>query len=223
MVLMAALTTGSSAPDCWFGHHIGHGCWGGGYGGWGAGYGGCYGGTCGCYGGYGSCYGGFGHGGCYGGGWGGGYGGCSGPAYMSGCYGSCYGGMPYGGMPYMIGPSMPPAPMPPAPEKIDEPKKGGEASLNKAKLIVELPADAKLYIDDHLMKTTSARRVFNTPSLEKGQTYYYELRAEVVRDGKPYQETKQVIVRAGEEVRASFTQMDAAATLANNAQARAGR
>jgi hypothetical protein len=71
MVLMAALTTGSVAPEC----HRWGGCCGcyGGYGG------GCYGG---CYGGYGGCYGGGGWGGCYG---------CWGGYSSWGCCG-CYGG-----------------------------------------------------------------------------------------------------------------------------------
>src|SRR5438552_1124229 len=45
-----------------------------------------------------------------------------------------------------------------------------------------------------------------------GQAYYYILRAEVVRDGKTLSETRQVIVKAGEEVRASFNSMAAANT-----------
>jgi uncharacterized protein (TIGR03000 family) len=72
VVLMAALTSGSSAPDChWrcgcYGGGYGYGCYGYGcYGGWGGGYGGwCSGGGYGCYGGwgygcYGGCYGGYG-------------------------------------------------------------------------------------------------------------------------------------------------------------------
>ena len=41
-------------------------------------------------------------------------------------------------------------------------------------------------------------------SLEPGQLYYYELRIEVQRDGKPVTETKRVILKAGEVARASF-------------------
>jgi uncharacterized protein (TIGR03000 family) len=102
-----------------------------------------------------------------------------------------------------------PAPMPPKKDG-DKPPKEGEASMTRAKLVVEVPADAKLYIDDQLMKTTSAKRVYSTPVLAQGQAYYYEVRVEVVRDGKPVSEMKRVIVRAGEEARASFTGMDAA-------------
>jgi uncharacterized protein (TIGR03000 family) len=67
-----------------------------------------------------------------------------------------------------------------------------------------LPADAKLYVDDRLMQTTSERRAFNSPRLEAGQTYYYILRAEVVRDGQTLSDTKRVLVHAGEVVQASF-------------------
>jgi uncharacterized protein (TIGR03000 family) len=219
MVLMAALTTGSGAPDCWF---HGHGGYGGCYGG------GCYGGGCygsssyGCYGsfaygGYG-CYGsGYGYGGCYGGGYGcygGGYGcygggyGCHGSGY--GCHGSyggwsCYGGAimsPYAGPGMMI-----------QPEVVPPPKKEGSESLapTRARLIVELPGEATLYIDDQKMTSTSGRRVFNTPQLERGETYYYILRAEVTKDGTPVSVTKRVLLKPGEEIRADFRDLAAPA------------
>jgi uncharacterized protein (TIGR03000 family) len=84
---------------------------------------------------------------------------------------------------------------------------------NRARVLVDLPADAKLYIDDQLMKTTSEHRTFNTPRLDVTQTYYYELRAEVVRDGKPVSMTKRITLKAGEVVRARFGDMEAAETV----------
>jgi uncharacterized protein (TIGR03000 family) len=74
----------------------------------------------------------------------------------------------------------------------------------RGKLVVDLPADAQLFVDDQPMKTNSSRRVFRTPVLEPGQAYYYILRAEVVRDGKKESATQRVIVRPGEESTASF-------------------
>ncbi|HXG11438.1 MAG TPA: TIGR03000 domain-containing protein [Gemmataceae bacterium] len=190
VVLAAALTTGVSAPDCWFRHGC-HGC----YGGWG-----CHG----CYG----CYGGWVCHGCYGGWWCNGCFGCYGGWACHGCYGGIYAPMYYA-------PAAPPAGAPPAPEPAPKPKLEEKTALpSKARLIVELPADAKLYIDDQLMKTTSARRVFNTPPLEPGQGYYYILRAEIVRDGKTYTDTKQVVVRAGAEVQANFHDLELAAVRA---------
>lgn len=189
LVLMAALTTSSVEPGCW-------GRWCGCHGGYASSYGGCYGGCYGgsyggCYGSYGACYGSYG---CYG--------------YSAGysCYGGCYGGCVGGGWGITnYAPVLPPqipSSLPVAPEQVPAPKK---ASLsNQAKLIVELPADAKLFIDNQLMKTAAGERVFRTPQLEKGQAYYYIVRAEVVREGKPQSMTKQVIVRAGDEARATF-------------------
>jgi uncharacterized protein (TIGR03000 family) len=93
-------------------------------------------------------------------------------------------------------------------------KKPGTESLapSKAKLIVEAPAGAKLYIDDRSMTTPSEHRVYQTPTLAPGQTYYYEVRVEVNRDGKALSQTKRVLLRAGQEVRADFKDMETTAT-----------
>jgi uncharacterized protein (TIGR03000 family) len=217
VVLMAALTTGAAAPDC-HGCHGCHGCWGGChgcYGCWGGCHG-CWGGCYGCWGGcYGGCYGGcFGcWGGCYGGGYVDGYG-CWGGYSSWGCAGcmGCVGGVTYPGAIVPGGTVVPGTPpqgeqLPPA-----KPNKNGDkdtmASPSRAKLVVELPADAKLFIDDMPMKTTSGVRTFNTPALEPGQAYYYIVRIEYVRDGKPMNETRRVIVRAGLTARADFKDLD---------------
>jgi uncharacterized protein (TIGR03000 family) len=108
-------------------------------------------------------------------------------------------------------PVMPPAKADtlPAPKQVSP-----EASLPyRARLLIDLPADAKLYIDDQLMKTTSEHRTFNTPVLDRRQTYFYELRAEIVRDGKPLSVTKRVTLKAGEVVQANFGEMEAAQTV----------
>jgi uncharacterized protein (TIGR03000 family) len=228
MILMAALTSGGSTPDCHFRCGCHGGCYGGCYG-----YSGCYGGCYGCWGGWHGCHGGCwgsGYGACYGtcyGGWGYGVYGCVGSwgygswgsAYA--CYGSWAHGPGYYGSNYEtmtpggVAPSyVPGTPMPPATggstapgEQLPKPqadKSGTSLAPNRARLIVELPADAKLYIDERPMKTTSGRRTFHTPALQSGQTYYYMLRAEVVRDGKPVSEERRVILRPGEVVREDF-------------------
>jgi len=215
VVLMAALSAGGTAPDC-HGHcNSCGGCYGGCYGcsgcygGYGGGYGGCY-GCSGCYGGYGGCYGG-------------GYGyGCYGSYNCHGCYGcyGCYGCSGYAptyGTPVMTTPvtPTPPPDMPPVDKgkmtKPDDMKDKETSAATKAKLIVELPADAKLFIDDQPMKTPSAKRVFSTPTLQKGQSYFYEMRAEIVRDGKTITESKRVVVNAGAEIPVTFAELLAAA------------
>ena len=58
--------------------------------------------------------------------------------------------------------------------------------------------------------------MFNTPSLDRGQTYYYILRAEMDIDGKTVSETKRVLVRAGDEVKANFAELATAAAKKTN-------
>src|SRR5262249_37285768 len=137
--------------------------------------------------------------------------------YGVGCYGvGCYGchGMPAYG-PAQVSPPTTPSGKPTTPEQVPAPKleeKKG-AALDQARLIVELPADARLYVDDRPTTTTSERRVFNSPRLEEGQTYYYILRAEVVRDGKTLSETKRVLVHAGDVIREAFLDLEGLATV----------
>ncbi len=76
-----------------------------------------------------------------------------------------------------------------------------QAPTNTAKLYVTLPADAKLTIDGTPTVSTSETRVFESPSLTPGKTFYYVLKATVVRDGKTETVTKEVTVRAGEDTR----------------------
>jgi uncharacterized protein (TIGR03000 family) len=101
--------------------------------------------------------------------------------------------------------------MKPAPDKATSPPapKSGTSLGNGAKIIVDLPTDAKLYIDDRPIKVTSQHPIFATPNLEYGKTYYYELRAEMVKDGKTLTDSKRVVFHAGDELRESFTSLAA--------------
>jgi uncharacterized protein (TIGR03000 family) len=202
VVLMAAMTAGSATPDCTWGSHgcngcygsFGghnyagcygwyggcHGCWGGCYGGWGGNGGfGCYGGSSG----YG-CYGGYGCAGCYGG-W--------------SCYGSGYGGC-YGGYQQPI--TVVPTDKVPV-EKLPKPKDDKEQT-SRAKVVIDVPAQAKLYIDDQLMPEKAGKRTFVTPVLKAGQTYYYDVKIVVTREGQEQAQTTRVLLQAGEVVAATF-------------------
>jgi uncharacterized protein (TIGR03000 family) len=185
VILLAAMTSGTTTSPVIF-YHNGGGCRG------------CYGctgcvGCVGCTGCIGTCTGY-----CYG--WSSGcWGTCYGCHGCYGCYG-CYGCT--GGWNYVpVKPDKKPEEVPP-PKKDD---KKDEASAYRARLIVELPADAKLFVDDYATRTSGgAVRTFTTPVLEPEQDYYYILRCETVRDGKTIAETRRVVVRAGMEVRTSF-------------------
>ena len=72
-------------------------------------------------------------------------------------------------------------------------------------ILVSLPAEAKLMVDDHTTTSTSAQRRFASPPLQPGKDFHYTLKAEMVRDGQTVVATKEVTVRAGETTRATFT------------------
>lgn len=68
-----------------------------------------------------------------------------------------------------------------------------------ATLIVSLPVDATLTIDDHPTTSSSASRIFTTPPLQTGSEYSYTLRAQIMREGRPVAVSRQVAVRPGEQ------------------------
>jgi uncharacterized protein (TIGR03000 family) len=91
------------------------------------------------------------------------------------------------------------------------PKKGETSAETRASLTVELPADARLYVDGQPMKTSSSTRRFITPPLPRGKAYYYELQAEMVRDGQTVRVSRRVVVRPGDDLRTSFPELQDAA------------
>ncbi len=202
VLLMAAMTTGGTAPDCWNCRSAAsYGCAGGGSG-HGHGYAVSGYSPYGCMGYSGGASMGFG---CYGGSYNANWIGVGGNYECWGGHG-CYGCVGYLGCGGGAGVN-------PNPEQIPPPRVDtttGKATTDRARLTVQVPADAKLYIDDQLMKSASERRTFNTPKLGRGQAYYYEVRAELVRDGEMVTETKKVIVRAGDEQKVSFGKIEAA-------------
>jgi len=194
MVLMAAMSGGADMPDC----HRRRGCHG-------------------CDGNYGGCHGRVYSGGCHGTV---SYG-CSGGGvyYGSGGY---YGG---GGYPYR---TMPPVRMEKGEkgEKIPPPKKGngGEEQIQppnredlpppetSARLTIDVPADATVFIDERPTATTSSQRTFATPGLEQGYRYYYTVRAEIIRNGVVFTDTQRVSFGAGDQVRVNFSERDMTST-----------
>ncbi len=76
---------------------------------------------------------------------------------------------------------------------------------NTATLVVTLPENAKLMIDDQPTKSTSGVRTFATPELEPGKTFKYTLKAEVPVAGKTEIVTREVQVRAGEETKVTLS------------------
>jgi uncharacterized protein (TIGR03000 family) len=196
VVLMMALTSGAETPVLFK-----RGCSGCSGACAGSSYGSCSGS---CHGGRRKLFGGRKHGchGCNGG--------CSGYSSCCGavasCSGACYGaGAGCGGVAPMVAPPPVKPPVKP-PEKVKKPPEEKEETLAPAPatILVSLPAEAKLTVDGVATTSTSASRSFVTPVLENGKTYFYTLKAEIVREGKAVTVAKQVEVRAGEASQVSF-------------------
>jgi uncharacterized protein (TIGR03000 family) len=139
----------------------------------GCGWGGCGWGA-GCY--YGGYYGGY----C-----GYGYAGCG---YVGvGYYGpACYGG----------GYGAPAAPA--APANGAQPPKSARVDASSVLLAVDVPADAKVFINGQPTTSTGERREYKSNNLKAAETYAYRVRAEFVRDGKPVSEEQVVQLTAGQ-------------------------
>jgi uncharacterized protein (TIGR03000 family) len=107
---------------------------------------------------------------------------------------------------YLYSASTPFVPIRATPPAVNTPVKTTSMApaSGSARLVIEMPADAKLYIDDNPVKSTAELRQFYTPTLEANQTYFYDVRVEMIKDNKLVTENKRVFVRANDVVRESF-------------------
>jgi uncharacterized protein (TIGR03000 family) len=133
-------------------------------------------------------------------------------------YGSCgssggsYGGeiyspaMPMQSAPMMAPPSGTPTPppTPPAPGVLGAPTGRSTYNADAAYLLVSVPADAKVFVNDRATVSTGAERQYVSHGLEQGMRYEYTVRAEMVRDGKTVTETKTVQLSAGNSSNVAF-------------------
>ena len=205
VVLAAMLTASPTVAPAW-----GHGCFGCCCGGWSScccgGWSSCCGG--GWYGGYSCCCGGWSS--CCCGGWYGGYSCCCGGWYPSCCCGGwypscCCGGWYgyYGG--YYGGWGMAPAYAAPTYAVVAPTPQG--TSSSPATVVVKAPLDAGIMVNGQSIDHTKTEQIFTTPDLTPGQSYAYDFRVEVVRDGKTVTRNQKVTVQAGRQSRADFSEL----------------
>lgn len=203
---------GYAYSGCW-GCHGCHGCWGGHY------YSSCWGchGCCGCYGAtvvYSSCYG------CCG---------CCGgviystpvytyPVASAPVYSHPVASAPVVAAPVAVTPAAPVNPAVTPTNKSEEDAvrrvleelrktKSSNADQN-ARVTVRLPSDARLWVDSVYCPLTSSERSFNTPNLQKGKQYFYNLRMETTQAGQTVSQTRRVALEAGQQVTVDFRTPD---------------
>ena len=83
---------------------------------------------------------------------------------------------------------------------------GQNTSIRRADglLAVSVPDDAKIFVNGVNTTSTGEDRTYVSRDLNGGYNYTYEVRAEVVRDGKTVEQVKSVNLRAGETARVAF-------------------
>jgi len=213
LALLAWTSQANAFHHRWHGSSGGSsgGSWGGSSGGWGGSSGGSSGGS------WGGGYGHHRHHGGWGGssgGWGGSSGGWGSSGGSSGGWGSSggsSGGSYYYSPAPVVDPStlpvappaggtLPPATVPPA----AVPPAGTPASYSDGLLAVSVPEDARIFVNGQPTSSTGGLRQYVSRNLKNGFNYAYEVRAEVVRDGKPVELVKSVNVRAGETAALAF-------------------
>jgi len=79
------------------------------------------------------------------------------------------------------------------------------AKDSSIRLAIEVPAAASLFVNEKATTSTGATRQFVSRNLERGRTYEFSVRAEVMdKNGKLISETQQVSIQAGESESLQF-------------------
>jgi uncharacterized protein (TIGR03000 family) len=79
-----------------------------------------------------------------------------------------------------------------------------EAVGAPARITVRLPEDARLTVHGVECPLTSGTRAFDSPALVQGKEYFYNLKTEVVRNGRAVAQTRRVAFRSGQSITVSF-------------------
>jgi uncharacterized protein (TIGR03000 family) len=92
--------------------------------------------------------------------------------------------------------------------KEDPPNANEEATARQrdvAILVVRVPVDARVYLNGRRTRPAhQAVRTFVTPKLNARSRYFFDVRAEITRDGRVRSQSRRVAVYAGSRVNVSF-------------------
>ena len=73
-------------------------------------------------------------------------------------------------------------------------------AANVASLTVEVPAAAEIWLEGVKTKQAGTMRTFVSPELTPGKEYTYEIRGRWLENGKEIQQTRNVVVHAGDQL-----------------------
>jgi len=103
----------------------------------------------------------------------------------------------------------PTEPAPPAPGAMPEPdpvmpKTSATSAENSGILTVWVPNDAKVTVNGIETRSTGSRRQFVSYGLKPGLSYKYVVRAQIVRNGQVVEDTRNVVLTAGQITAVAF-------------------
>ena len=95
-----------------------------------------------------------------------------------------------------------------------EEQKRDEAAVpgDKARVVVSLPADARLWVDGIECPLSGTQRTFDTPNLDPQLRYGYTLRVALQRNGQLVQDSRVVPLTPGRRVEVDFNGVGAVRT-----------
>ncbi len=104
------------------------------------------------------------------------------------------------------GPALAPEPAPAPMARATQRPAAAVAALppSTARLNVQVPADAKIFVNGKATKTVGVERHYQSTPLENGFVYKFELRAELIVDGQTVTQSKIVRLRNGESADINF-------------------
>ena len=146
---------------------------------------------------------------------------CGSPCYNTCCYEPCCGSTvtTYSPGAPTAAPQAAPAPMPAPPQQQPAPalpktpavppstgpQTNAPVSADSGLLTIRVPDEAQVYVNGYKTKSTGAVRQFVSNGLKPGFSYKYEVRAEMVRDGRLVEDTQVIYLRAGATERVAFS------------------
>jgi uncharacterized protein (TIGR03000 family) len=86
---------------------------------------------------------------------------------------------------------------------------GSGATGQRGTVVIRLPADARLFAENRLLRQTGPERMFVTPPLPTQREYTYRFHVEYDRQGETVSVSRLVKVRPGETVQVIFTDLTA--------------
>ncbi len=90
-------------------------------------------------------------------------------------------------------------------------QKSSDKAPAQARVIISIPDGARLLVNDIPIVVDPAARLFVTPQLEPGRSYYYVFKVEMQTDGGLLRDEKRVEVAAGRQVNVDFMGLATAA------------